>query len=245
MWGGQQLENLSESIVGSPSICIIQKHSAQQIQPYWYAAAGAQPFYKKILICPLGTPLIEGFAADAIFSPKNGRDYSLLLAYILGVASSGPVYIQSSFELPEQFIAALYKSAGGQQITLITLLQHYPQTILHYKTIFFPRLLESATTDIAHLIHFLRSSSLLTVSDDEIRAYIKELRVTAGALVWTQLGETRPRGSIYWYDPADCMPPAPTPAGKEQLQRDVFQGLQQLTAKMQQICDSEQIKRLH
>jgi hypothetical protein len=249
MWSSQQLENLSESIIGTPSIFIIGKSSEKHIEPYWYVineSHGPSPFHRRIHITGDMTVDSAGMQQfDAVFKPQDGRDYSLILAYIMN--TQGALYIQSSIELPEQFITALYRGNGTgsapsttKKITLATVLHHYPRSIRLYSSIFFPQIAETAATEITQVIHFLRASAILPVSEDEVRAYIKELRIASGALVWTRLGETRTQGSIYWYDPADCISPVPTSGpAKEHMQKQVLRSLRQLTQQMHQICGGD------
>lgn len=223
MWSGtesRQLDNFDESIVGRASIFI----NRNNIQPYWYVASGSQPFAKKILITHIAG-LNNDY--DTIFKPKDGLDFSLILSYILHL--QGNIYIQSEIELPEQFILGLYKTAG-KNITLVTLLHQNPRSIKYYTNIFFEHIQDYMSPDTSLLIAFLKTHHLVSTSDDEIRAYIKELRITSGGLVWNKMN------GIYWYDPVDCNPPAVSSStAKAAIQKQVINGLQMLTSQLQSI----------
>ena len=152
MWSGtesRQLENFDESIVGRASIFI------NSIQPYWYAAAGSQPFIKKVLITHT-VGLNNDY--DVIFKPKDAMDFSLILSYILHL--QGNIYVQSEMELPEQFIVGLYKTVG-KNITLVTLLQQYPRSIKYYTNIFFQHIPDYMSSDVSILINFLKMNGIM------------------------------------------------------------------------------------
>lgn len=223
MWSGagtKQLDIFEDTIVGCASIFI----NNGVIQPYWYAASGGPSFNKKILITHI-VGLNNEY--DSIFKPKDGLDFSLILSYILHL--QGNIYVQSEIELPEQFILGLYKG-GGKNITLVTLLHQYPRSIKYYTNIFFQHIPDYMSSDVSVLINFLKKEHLVSTSDDEIRAYIKELRVTSGGLVWNKMS------GILWYDVSDCNPPAISNANtKANIHKQVINGLQMLTSQLQSI----------
>jgi hypothetical protein len=225
MWSGdsKQLENFDESIAGKASLFI----QTQGLHPFWYVAAGTPPFQRKFLITST-VGLHQEF--DVVFRPREPIDYSLILSYALN--APGPVYIQSEIELPEQFINTLYtsKNRSGLAPTLVTMLPTFPRLIKPYTSLFFTPIKDHTSQETGALITFLRTHSILNISEDELRAYIKELRVTGGGVVWSRINTA---GVIYWYDPADCQPPAPTPASKAVIQRSVAQGLLQLQQQLQ------------
>jgi hypothetical protein len=86
------------------------------------------------------------------------------------------------------------------------------------------------SSDVSVLINFLKKEHLVSTSDDEIRAYIKELRITTGGLIWNKMN------GILWYDVSDCNPPTISNANtKAMIQKQVINGLQMLTAQLQSI----------
>lgn len=235
MWGSsdtKQLENFDESIIGKPSIFLTAAAAATNIQPYWYTVASNRAQYgRRILITnDIGASVSVGIEWEAIFRPREAVDYSLILSYILN--SVNPVYIQSDIELPEQFVTALYTKAPRHVVpaTLIVLLHAgvLPRSIRLYHNIFFPHIAEHGSAEAAKYISFIHSSGLSNVGDDELRAYIKELRIAGGGLVWSKLGQ-----AIYWYDPADCRAPAATtPAARAAIQKQIANTLHKIAAQL-------------
>ncbi len=232
MWGTsdtKQLENFDESIVGKPSIFLT---GAAAINPYWYTiGANRAQYSRRILITNDIGASIASIEWDSIFRPREAVDYSLILTYIIN--SPHAVYIQSDMELPEQFVTALYTKASRHTtpVTLIVVLSGgtLPRSTRLFHNIFFPHIVDHSSADAAKYIGFIHSFGLSNTNDDELRAYIKELRIAGGGLVWSRVGQ-----SIYWYDPADCRSPAPTtPAARAAIQKQVANALHRIAEQLE------------
>ncbi len=233
MWGSsntKQLENFDESIVGKPSIFL---GGAANVQPYWYTITTNRVQYlRRILITNDVGASVSAMEWDSIFRPREAVDFSLILTYIIN--SPHAVYLQSDRELPEQFVTALYTKHPPHVIIPVTLIVLLPEGTLPRSTrlfhnIFFPHIADHNSTDAAKYIGFIHSAGLSTTNDDELRAYIKELRIAGGGLVWSRVGQ-----SIYWYDPADCHSPAPTtPAARAAIQKQAVNALHKIASQLE------------
>jgi hypothetical protein len=176
------------------------------------------PFKRKVLLTntPFSFNKLLSFQYDVTFQIREGVDWSLALTYILH-APKDVLVVAEDIQIPDAVWPKLTKS-----ITFVHIVTTPLRAVQPYDAIFFAPIddIHSNYSDI--LYKALTTVYNKTMSQKDLKDILQELRVAKAGLAWTKVGEEKPQGALYWYDPDATV--GEEPLSKKQLY-DIFQWL--------------------
>jgi hypothetical protein len=171
---------------------------ANKIPPIMeYVQQLREPFKKKILITNTALSLSRSLSLqyDATFQAKDTNDWQLILTY-LTYAPKPTLVIAEEVAIPDGLWSRLAKT-----ITFVYLLSKPLGSYRPYDAIFFAPMKEVQNTFAEHTYKILQSIYRGNYTYAEHKEILQELRVAGAGVAWTNIGEEKQGGSIYWYDP--------------------------------------------
>jgi hypothetical protein len=194
-----RLEGFSDSLRGARSYCVAASPAfAQRFLKSRLAALDADVAHRgrKILVFQGAAPaprwlLQHGW--DATFHVRDVADLKLALTHLQHAARPTRVVWAGGDPAP----AALATLARMEGISLLSMGEKPPAAVEHWQAIFWSP--DAAQEDVeAALV-----ARMGTTGVTGLRSVLKELRGSQVGLVWSSIGESDKKGSIYWYDPSE------------------------------------------
>ena len=194
-----RLEGFSDSLRGARSYCVAASPVfAQRFLKSRLAALDADVAHRgrKILVFQ-GAAVVPRWLLqhgwDATFHVRDVADLKLALTHLQHAARPTRVVWAGGDPAP----AALATLARMEGISLLSMGEKPPAAVEHWQAIFWSP--DAAQEDVeAALV-----ARMGTTGVTGLRSVLKELRGSQVGLVWSSIGESDKKGSIYWYDPSE------------------------------------------
>lgn len=155
-------------------------------------------------------PLFFKGSWNAVFSPAEGRDWSLVLTYCSYMSRPAIIVIEDGVIVPEAFIGKLGSASASASAKLqIVRVQHliHGLTVPSWVSAVYLPLIEEVTSadadNVVELLGVLLGDRGRQGATEQKKAWLRELRVARAALIWSRIGEATSHGSVYWIDPSD------------------------------------------
>lgn len=203
-----QLEAFNTSLHGAKILYCLppsSAHQTHQTHPPWndWISSLRDPFRKKIRLSPRILPFSTRTVAthyDAVFDPKDGQDWTLILTYITYAPKPLLVLIED-IAIPDGLWQKLPPTTTLLHITSQPVVRLQP-----YDAIFFSPMEEVSTSYAEYTHRMIQTIHRPTYTAKEHKEVLQELRVARAGLTWTRIDEPSPTGSLYWYDPVRAQP---------------------------------------
>lgn len=167
------------------------------------------PFKKKILLTSSTMAFSKSMPMlyDAVFHAKDILDYQLTLAYLTYAGKPTLLVMDDPPAIPDGFWAKLPRT-----VTVLHIV--HTRSVIHlrpYDAIFFAPTEEVHSAASEYVYKILQSVYRSNYTLQEHREIVSELRVAGAGIAWTNMGEKRQGGAIYWYDTVEH------PVGNERM----------------------------
>ena len=161
-------------------------------------------------------PLFFKGGWNAVFSPVEGRDWSLVLTYCSYMSRPAIIVIEDGVIVPEAFIGKL-SAITNLQIIRTQHLIHGLTVPSWISAVYLPLIEEVASADadnVVELLGVLLGDRGRQGATEQKKAWLRELRVARAALIWSRIGEATAVGAVYWIDPSDGLELTNTISGR-------------------------------
>jgi hypothetical protein len=198
------LENFDTPLHGHRTLFLYDPCISPSVPGLFDIALHGEVYSRRILLTSVSTQHSSIFRAewDAIFQPRDPKEWSLILTYCVQAPKSICLVVDEGLAVPEALFQKL--PAGSTVIVLRSIKAPVDSSIQRYAAVCFPVISDTTGLNAANVI---QAVNLLTGTQDseKKRAWLRELRVANAALVWTRIGESSVNGLTYWHDPTDGM----------------------------------------
>jgi hypothetical protein len=196
-----RLEGFGESLKGHRVACVASSpRSAETFVRGRVAAMDAEVAHRgrKILVVQGGSAAPRWLTAigwDATFHVRDVADLKLALTHIQHATRPARVFWFGG-EPQAAVMSALAKMEG---LTFLAVMERAPAPSSEaWQAIFWAP--DAGQEDIEAAVGARMGTGAV---GGQLRAVLKELRASNVGLVWSAIGETDRRGSLYWYDPQE------------------------------------------
>jgi hypothetical protein len=193
-----QLESFNTALHGT-RILLQGPFPQQKLPPIMdYIQQLREPFKKKILVTSsaMAASKLLPMVYDCVIHATDIIDFQLTLAYLTYAGKSTLMVLEDPPAIPDGFWAKLPRTVTAVHIvTTRTVVSLRP-----YDAIFFAPMEEVQSTAAEYVYRMLQSVYRSNYTLQEHREILNEMRVAKAGVAWTNVGESRQGGAIYWYD---------------------------------------------
>ena len=142
----------------------------------------------------LHAPWLLRMKWDAVFVLRESQDLRLALTYVIH-ATRPTRLVWAGSEPQQQVIQQLVKC---ESLTTIGLGSQNPQSV-DWQAIFWTNDMEPETVE--PVLH--ARLGIYTTEKYRVKSVLKEIQTSELGLVWSSIGESDKKGSLYWFDPSE------------------------------------------